>query len=836
MMRQHPSLDVIAAQRARRLQLADVDMAQPAVDVGGDAHAGTSAAAAQSDSRSTSSASSPAPADNEESDFFLAPNDSQSSLGVPNLQDMQVSDDDCIPPIHRLPNEILISIFSKLSHPADLLRCMLTCRRWARNAVDILWHRPSCTNWQRHASICQTLGQENPTFAYRDFIKRLNMAALADKVNDGSVMPLTVCTRVERLTLTNCKGLTDTGLIGLVQNNSHLLALDISNDEQITEASIFAIAENCRRLQGLNVSGCVRISNESMIKLAENCRFLKRLKLNDCRQLTDEAILAFAEHCPNILEIDLHQCRLLGNEPVTALLTKGQCLRELRLANCELIDDSAFLSLPANRTYEHLRILDLTSCVRLTDRAVEKIVDVAPRLRNVVLAKCRNLTDAAVFAISRLGKNLHFIHLGHCGNITDEAVKRLVQCCNRIRYIDLGCCVNLTDQSVTRLATLPKLKRIGLVKCANITDASVDALARANQRIRQRRDADGNIIPGEHYTSSHSSLERVHLSYCTSLTLKSIIGLLNACPRLTHLSLTGVQAFLRDDLEQFCRDAPPEFNEHQRQVFCVFSGQGVINLRRHLNTDPAFAHFREPTFGEVRPRAVHAGVQGGQANGAAFAAPGQTHGDAAFDEGEPDVIEDDDGLDGSEMTVDAQPLLVNPVHLHSAPGAVGAAGAAAQAGIPPPPPPAPAPPGDTSANRGDAFATVLQGGQFSGDGMTELPPVATNTAASNEAMLNAHAVQNNAAGPSVQGASTAAIGLGQAGLHPFHQSSTSLHASVAGPASSASGASTASPHGLGLAGNAGTSTTLEALLVQTAAHAEAGSYPGGGPDTNLPLD
>ena len=33
--------------------------------------------------------------------------------------------------------------------------------------------------------------------------------------------------------------------------------------------------------------------------------------------------------------------------------------------------------------------------------------------------------------------------------------------------------------------------------------------------------------------------------------------LLKACPRLTHLSLTGVPAFLRDDLDRFCRDAPP---------------------------------------------------------------------------------------------------------------------------------------------------------------------------------------------------------------------------------------------------------------------------------------
>jgi len=215
---------------------------------------------------------------------------------------------------------------------------------------------------------------------------------------------------------------------------------------------------------------------------------------------------------------------------VTALLSKGQSLRELRLSGCELIDDLAFLSLPPNRTYDHLRILDLTSCVRLTDLAVQKIIEVAPRLRNLVLAKCRNITDVAVHAISKLGKNLHYVHLGHCGQITDEAVKRLVQSCNRIRYIDLGCCTNLTDDSVTRLATLPKLKRIGLVKCSAITDESVFALARANHKPRARRDAHGHIAE-EFYASS---LERVHLSYCTNLTLKASF-MLPAKGRLLHV-------------------------------------------------------------------------------------------------------------------------------------------------------------------------------------------------------------------------------------------------------------------------------------------------------------
>lgn len=272
-------------------------------------------------------------------------------------------------------------------------------------------------------------------------------------------------------------------------------------------------------------------------------------------------------------------------------MARGNCLRELRLASCDLIDDAAFLSLPPGKTFDHLRILDLTNCSRLTDAAVTSIIESAPRLRNLVLAKCRNITDVAVHAISKLGKNLHYVHLGHCAQITDDGVKKLVSSCSRIRYIDLGCCTNLTDESVKRLALLPKLKRIGLVKCNSITDESIFTLAEVARKPRLRRDSNGLFIGGEYYSSS---LERVHLSYCTNLTLKSIMKLLNSCPRLTHLSLTGVAAFQREDFAPFCRTPPAEFNQHQRDVFCVFSGGMVSRFRDFLNTSPLFEQIREP--------------------------------------------------------------------------------------------------------------------------------------------------------------------------------------------------------------------------------------------------
>lgn len=162
-----------------------------------------------------------------------------------------------------------------------------------------------------------------------------------------------------------------------------------------------------------------------------------------------------------------------------------------------------------------------------------------------------------------------------------------------------------------QLATLPKLRRIGLVKCSLITDESVFALANAHRARRAADLARHQHRPhyshleynGEARSNHHfNSLERVHLSYCLNLTLKvcaecylstlsvltsdiqSILVMLNSCPKLTHLSLTGVQAFIaRNDLDLYCREAPSEFTDHQRNVFCVFSGTGVIGLRKYLN-------------------------------------------------------------------------------------------------------------------------------------------------------------------------------------------------------------------------------------------------------------
>ena len=58
-------------------------------------------------------------------------------------------------------------------------------------------------------------------------------------------------------------------------------------------------------------------------------------------------------------------------------------------------------------------MLDFTGCSQIGDKAIERLVKLAPRTRDLTLAKCTRLTDDAVEHICKLGRHLHHLHLGH---------------------------------------------------------------------------------------------------------------------------------------------------------------------------------------------------------------------------------------------------------------------------------------------------------------------------------------------------------------------------------------------------------------------------------------
>lgn len=235
-------------------------------------------------SNSSSSSTSPERgADDDNDSFMMQANDSASSLALSNAPEEMTNaeyEERCrVSPVYRLPAELVIAIFSRLSSTRDLQSCMLVSKDWARNSVGLLWHRPQTNNWGAVQSVARSIVKANKFFAYQDLVKRLNLSTLSNQVSDGILLSFKSCKRIERLTLTNCSKLHDTSLKPLIEGNKSLIALDVTGLNELSDDTLMVVADNCLRLQGLNITGCRSLTDASLMAIAKSCRHLKRVRI-----------------------------------------------------------------------------------------------------------------------------------------------------------------------------------------------------------------------------------------------------------------------------------------------------------------------------------------------------------------------------------------------------------------------------------------------------------------------------------------------------------------------------------------------------------------------------
>jgi F-box and leucine-rich repeat protein GRR1 len=372
-------------------------------------------------------------------------------------------------PTSHLPPEILIHILKHLSSPRDLYNSLLVCRTWCECSVELLWHKPSFSKLSTLVKMMRVLTHNDQTFTYAHFIRRLNFLFLGPDITDSIFCRLAQCDRLERLTLVGCTAISDDALSRVLPCCPNLVAIDLTGVVEITDKVVVALAASAQRLQGINLGGCKKLTDVGVSALATHCSLLRRVKLSGVELVTDEPISALAKGCPLLLEIDLNNCKQITDLSVRDIWTYCTHMRELRLAHC-VLTDAAFPApikqesaappvsnpfpsstskvaeplppLILSRSFEHLRMLDLTACALLSDDAIEGIVSHAPKIRTLFLSKCVQLTDRSVENICRLGRHIHYLHLGHAASITDRSVRTLARCCTRIRYIDFTseCC------------------------------------------------------------------------------------------------------------------------------------------------------------------------------------------------------------------------------------------------------------------------------------------------------------------------------------------------------------------------------------------------------------
>ncbi|XP_048211306.1 F-box/LRR-repeat protein 2-like isoform X1 [Perognathus longimembris pacificus] len=346
------------------------------------------------------------------------------------------------------------------------------------------------------------------------------------------------------------------------------------------DLSTEAVATLCRQQPGLtslDLSGCSELTDGALLAVSRSLRHLRHLSLGKLQRLTDAGCTALGG-LRELQSLDMAECCLVsGRELAQALGTvRGTPppLTSLRLAYCSSLKDASVLSMIPVLS-SNLRVLDLSSCVALTNRTMQAICYYLTHLSVLRLAWCKELCDWGLLGLEEpnekpaLGPQSHPELKHQASDSTDLSPKSQgpsLLMLQALQELDLTACSKLTDASLAKVLQFPQLRRLSLSLLPALTDMGLVAVARG--------------CP---------SLERLVLSHCSHLSDEGWAQAARFWPRLQHINLSSCSQLTEqtlDTITQTCKQlqvldvamcpginiaAVRRFQEQLPQVTCIQS-------------------------------------------------------------------------------------------------------------------------------------------------------------------------------------------------------------------------------------------------------------------------
>ncbi|KAI3644489.1 hypothetical protein MP228_010653 [Amoeboaphelidium protococcarum] len=164
---------------------------------------------------------------------------------------------------------------------------------------------------------------------YCPHIERLRLAGT--KITDYGLMWISqsAITNLQYLDLNCCNGISDQGIIAVVQSQSELRWIDLTRQNKhksaalVTDASIMAVAQNCPRMELLDLSYCSQITDAPLIAITEQCNRLKSLSLKGLNFITAESVFALGElrrTYHKLIWLQIYNCRNITSQVIDQMI------------------------------------------------------------------------------------------------------------------------------------------------------------------------------------------------------------------------------------------------------------------------------------------------------------------------------------------------------------------------------------------------------------------------------------------------------------------------------------------------------------------------------------
>ncbi|XP_023101877.1 F-box/LRR-repeat protein 2 isoform X7 [Felis catus] len=364
------------------------------------------------------------------------------------------------------------------------------------------------------------------------------------------------------------------------------------------DLSTEAVAALCRLQSGLislDLGGCSGLADGALVAISRGLGHLQRLSLRKLQRLTDAGCTALGG-LQELQILDLAECCLVSGWGLAQALGSGHRapapLASLSLAYCASLKDASVLSLISVLS-PSLRVLDLSSCVALTNRTLQAICAYLTHLSVLRLAWCKELQDWGLLGLgepseeptqepqdhlrAKLRRNLRSrslfpqLHqeLEHQASGPKEPPQPQgpsLLMLRALQELDLTACSKLTDASLAKVLQFPQLKQLSLSLLPALTDKGLVAVAKGCPSLEHLVLSHCSLLSDEGWAQAASSwprLRHLNLSSCSQLTEQTLDTIGQACKQLRMLDVSMCPGISMAAIRHFQAQLP--------QVACIQS-------------------------------------------------------------------------------------------------------------------------------------------------------------------------------------------------------------------------------------------------------------------------
>jgi len=293
---------------------------------------------------------------------------------------------------------------------------------------------------------------------------------------------LEYCPGLCRLTISECQGITDQGLLKIRDSQcvgrQTLVSLHLAGCHQITDHGLLGLVAPRSpsaaslsslppvRLESLDIAGCYQITDHGLIRFLEQCGSkLKQLRVSDCEEITSRTVSTLADHCHGIQWLDMARAGPLTEDCLFSLANRCRDLEWLSLARChpsELSDASSPTSSAdpespletGDMEGEEEEELEEEEQDSISDRCIAQLCEACPDLQLLDLSYISTLTNGAMESLAESAKNLVCLTIIGCPGITSVSLAHLARLRNtsgKLGCITMGDVQGISERDIEQI-------------------------------------------------------------------------------------------------------------------------------------------------------------------------------------------------------------------------------------------------------------------------------------------------------------------------------------------------------------------------------------------------